>query len=105
MWLLAASTGWQTALAVAGLVLAAPTSVVAAATFKRTAHVADVASMTAAQEVGLSYMKESLAAQQQTIVSQQGQIGRLEGKLETCETERHALAEQIAELRREITSE
>lgn len=92
-------TVWQTIIAIGGLALAAPTSVVAAMTFRRTAHVADVATLTAAQEVGLEYLRESLKTQQQTIVDQQGAIGELRGELRSCRGEREALAAEIADLR------
>lgn len=103
MWFLAASTAWQTGLAIAGLALAAPTAFVAAASFKRTAHVADVATTTAAQQVGLDYMRESLKAQQETIVHQQGEIGELRGELKSCRGERDTMAAQISELQSRMT--
>ena len=93
---------WQTIVAFGGLVVAVPTSVVAALSFRRTARVADVATTTAAQQVGLSYLKESLAAQQVTIVHQEGLLGELRGELKSCRDERVALAGQIQDLRRKM---
>ncbi len=90
---------WQTFVAVGSLLIAVPSAFVAAATFRRTAHVADVQTVTAAQQVGLDYMRESLKVQQETIVRQQGEIGELRGELRSCRTERETLAADLAELR------
>lgn len=99
MWWFAASTAWPTVIGLGGLVIAVPTAVVSALSFRRTAHVADVATATAAQQVGLDYMRESLKTQQDTIVRQQGEIGELRGELRSCRSEREALAADLAELR------
>lgn len=90
---------WQTVVALASPLVAVPTSVVAVLAFRRTARVADVASITEAQQVGLEYLRESLKLQQQTIVDQQGQIGELRGELRSCKHEREALAADLADLR------
>lgn len=90
---------WPTLIAIGSLILAVPTAAVTAATFRRTAHVADVQTTTAAQQVGLDYMRESLKVQQETIVRQQGEIGELRGELRSCRTERETLAADLAELR------
>lgn len=49
--------------------------------------------------VGLEYLERALAAQQETITRQEGEIGELRGQLKDCRTERHAMAAEIAELR------
>lgn len=90
---------WQTLVAAAAVLVGVPTSAVAVAAFRRTAHVADVAATTAAQQVGLDYMEKALATQQETIVRQQGEIGELRGELRSCRTERETLAADLAELR------
>ena len=90
---------WQTIIAFSGLAVATPTSVVAALSFRRTARVADVKSITEAQQVGLDYLRESLKTQQETIVRQEGEIGTLRGELKSCREERQAMAADIAELR------
>jgi septal ring factor EnvC (AmiA/AmiB activator) len=94
---------WQTFIAVGGLLVATPTAVVAAATFRRTARVADVQTATAAQQVGLDYLRESLATQQATIIRQEGEIGALRGELKGCREERQAMAAEIADLRKAIS--
>jgi hypothetical protein len=86
---------WQTVLALAGPLVAVPTSIVAVLAFRRTARVADVGAATAAQQVGLDYLKESLKAQQETITRQEGQIGELRGELRHCHTERETQTVQI----------
>lgn len=90
---------WETVIAIGGLAVAVPTSVVAALSFRRTARVADVKSITEAQQVGLDYLRESLKTQQETIVRQEGEIGELRGELKHCRTEREALAADLAELK------
>lgn len=96
-------TVWQTIVAVGGLVVTIPTAAVAYAGFRRTAHVADVATATAAQQVGLDYLKESLAIQQATILRQEGEIGALRGELKGCREERQVMAAEIADLRKAIS--
>lgn len=86
---------WQTLVAAAAVIVAVPTAAVAVAAFRRTARVADVQSVTEAQQVGLEYLRESLKIQQQTIVEQQGQIGQLRGELKGCREERQTMAGQI----------
>lgn len=93
---------WQTIVAAAAVLVAIPGAGIGYAAFRRTAHVADVASTTAAQQVGLEYLTKSLEQQQSMIVHQEGLIGELRGALTSCKDERQILAEQIAELRRMV---
>jgi hypothetical protein len=114
VWFLAASSGWQTVLALAGPLVGVPTSVVAVLAFKRTARVADAKASAEAIGIGLDYvrtgiaeqrqaMEQALAHQQDVIREQQGMIGELRGELKGCREERRAMADEITELKRAIS--
>jgi chromosome segregation ATPase len=101
---------WQVVSAIGSLALAVPAATIGVLAFRRTAHAdeiedrvraieAEAEHRVAAAEVGLKYLERSLAAQQETITRQSGEIGELRGQLKDCRTEREDLAHQIAELR------
>lgn len=87
---------WQTVVAAAAVLVSIPSAGVAVAAFRRGARVADVGAATAAQQVGLDYLTKSLETQQATITHQQGEIGRLSGRLDACQHERDKQDTKIA---------
>lgn len=104
---------WQAVAAVAALVTALAGGGVGVAGFIRSGQTREEERQRAeverevtrridATQVGLSFMEKALAAQQETITRQEGEIGKLQGQLVDCRTERQQLAEQIADLRRKI---
>lgn len=94
---------WQAVAAVAALLTALAGGGIGIAGFVRSSRAEDAKSRADASQVGLGYLERALAAQQETITRQQGEIGVLRGQLETCREEREALAGQIAELRDKFT--
>ena len=101
---------WQIISAVGSVALAVPAATIGVLAFRRSSHAddveervraieADASSRVSAAEVGLKYLERSLAAQQETITRQSGEIGELRGLLRDCRHEREGLAGQIADLR------
>ena len=111
---------WQIAAALGSLLIGGTGATVGALAFRRTSHQEDVEARiaaveaeakarTEAAEVGLKYLERSLEAQQKTITRQEGELGIMQGRLDSCQHERQLQdvriadqAEQIAELRRAI---
>lgn len=89
---------WQALSALGSLAIAVPAVVIGVLAFRRTSHAEDVGERAAAAEVGLKYLERSLAAQQDTITRQEGEIGELRGQLKECRDERQQLSTRIAEL-------
>src|SRR5512138_3388749 len=98
---------WTVAPAYLALVVTLPAAGIGVLAFRRTARSEDVearvreieiesASRVQAAEVGLEYMKTSLAALQDQNMRQQGEIGELRGQLTDCRAERQMLAAEIA---------
>jgi predicted RNase H-like nuclease (RuvC/YqgF family) len=92
-------TVWQAITAVAALITAVGGASLGAVGLVRSGRESGAKERAEAASVGLEYLERALATQQDTIVRQQGEIGELRGKLEHCESERHGLADQVAELR------
>jgi len=90
---------WQAGTSIAALLTAVGGVVLGAAAWWRGARADDARRSADAAGVGLDYLREALAAQQKTLTHQEGEIGMLKGQLKECRDERHAMADQIAELR------
>jgi len=93
---------WQAVTSVAALLTAVGGVVFAALAWSRGARSEDARRRADAAGVGLDYLREALAAQQETLVRQEGEIGALRGQLRECRDERHAMADQITELQRRM---
>ncbi len=89
---------WQVVAPIGSLLLTAVAAGVSFAAFRRSARAEDARTSAEAAKVGLDYLRESLRAQQETIVHQEGEIGVLRGELKSCKDERQALADRLTEI-------
>jgi hypothetical protein len=86
---------WQAVASFAALITALAAAGVGVAGFVRSARAEDAKRGADAADVGLRYLERSLAAQQETITRQEGEIGALRGQLAQCREESHVLAAQL----------
>jgi predicted RNase H-like nuclease (RuvC/YqgF family) len=89
---------WQAVASIAGLASALTAFGLGVAAFVRSGRAEDARERADAAGVGLKYLERSLAAQQDTITRQEGEIGELRGRLRECREERQAMAVKIREL-------
>ncbi len=89
---------WQIAAALGSLLVTVVAAGVSFAAFRRSARAEDARTSAEASKVGLDYLRESLKAQGETIVRQEGELGELRGELRSCRDERSALADRLTEI-------
>ena len=89
---------WQAVASIAAMCTAIVGGGLGIAGWFRSARADDAKGRADAAGVGLEYLRESLRAQQDQIVRQEGEIGELRGQLRECRDERHQLAVRVAEL-------
>jgi hypothetical protein len=94
---------WQVVSSIGALALAVPAVFIGVAGYVRASRAEAAKSRADAAQVGLGYLERALAAQQDTIVRQQGEIGELRGQLADCKQREDATQAQLAQLRDRLT--